>query len=235
MTTRRTPLLATTLLLVGLVAVGSLGLTACGGGGGGATAEKAAPTPTTEEQAAQAQAQQVQQARQQRLSEAKSGISQIQSSAGKLPLKDEQLDSLLSQLDAEAGKAEQTLNSDQADTELSKIEQLSKEASSRLATLQQQEQEARQQLEQRYEKVVANGKQLPADLVWGLDGEIYLKYSKSAVEQAQQALKNQGYYDGPINGELDEATRVALGRFQEVHKLAVTGIPTPYTRAKLEG
>jgi membrane-bound lytic murein transglycosylase len=220
------------LLLAAVVVLGSVGLVACGGGGQGTAQETAAtPTPTTE----QAQQEQALAARQQRLSEAKSGISQIQTSAGRLPMKDEQLDSMLSQLDSAAAKAEQSLSSDQADTELSKIEQLSKEASSRLATLQQQEQEARQQLEQRYEKVVANGKQPPAGVVWGLNGELYLKYKDSAVQEAQQELKNQGYYDGPINGELDEATQVALGRFQEVHKLPVTGIPTPYTRSELAG
>jgi uncharacterized phage infection (PIP) family protein YhgE len=234
MNNHRTTFLGSVLLLAGAAALGSLGLTA-GASNAMAADRKATEPKSAEAQAQQAQAEQELAARQRQLADAKSSIAQLEASANKLPMKDEQLDSMLSQLNAAVSKAEGNLSGDQGQAALNNVEQLSKEASARLATLQKQEQEARQALQEQYQKVVADGQKLAPGLVRGFDGAIYLGYRPSAVEKAQRALEGEGYYSGPANGDLDEATRVAIARFQEVHGLAVTGIPTPYTRAELEG
>ena len=42
----------------------------------------------------------------------------------------------------------------------------------------------------------------------------------STVVAVQRALKKQGYYDGPVDGEAGKATRVAILNFREDHGLA---------------
>ena len=55
----------------------------------------------------------------------------------------------------------------------------------------------------------------------------------SKVREAQEALSAQGLFFGDVDGELDLATMKALGRFQEAHKLEVSGVPSPKTRRVL--
>ena len=45
----------------------------------------------------------------------------------------------------------------------------------------------------------------------------------SRVSDVQSALAREGYYDGPIDGKLGDATRRALRRYQRDHGLDVTG------------
>ncbi len=45
----------------------------------------------------------------------------------------------------------------------------------------------------------------------------------SRVSDVQSALAREGYYDGPIDGRLSNATRKALRRYQGDHGLQVTG------------
>lgn len=45
----------------------------------------------------------------------------------------------------------------------------------------------------------------------------------SRVTDVQSALSREGYYDGPIDGRLGDATRKALRRYQRDHGLEVTG------------
>ena len=45
----------------------------------------------------------------------------------------------------------------------------------------------------------------------------------SRVSDVQSALAREGYYDGPIDGNLGDATRKALRRYQRDHGLEVTG------------
>jgi Putative peptidoglycan binding domain len=45
----------------------------------------------------------------------------------------------------------------------------------------------------------------------------------SRVSDVQSALAREGYYDGPIDGRLGNATRKALRRYQSDHGLDVTG------------
>lgn len=45
----------------------------------------------------------------------------------------------------------------------------------------------------------------------------------SRVSDVQSALAREGYYDGPIDGKLGDATRQALRRYQRDHGLDVTG------------
>jgi hypothetical protein len=45
----------------------------------------------------------------------------------------------------------------------------------------------------------------------------------SRVSDVQSALAREGYYDGPIDGKLGDATRRALRKYQRDHNLDVTG------------
>lgn len=224
-------------VLVPAIALGSLGLTACGGGaeraGEGDAATQGAEKETEQERI---QAEQELQARRDRLARATGEASDIRSAASsELPMADEKLEAILADLEDAASQVDTNLTGGQAEVQLSRIDQLLRQANNRLDTLKKQEQEARQALHEQYDREVEQGKELPPDLVRGLDGEEYLGYLPSAVEKAQQSLREQGYYGGPVNGRLDEATRVAIARFQQLNGLHVTGIPTPFTRARLYG
>ncbi|MDP9097963.1 MAG: peptidoglycan-binding protein, partial [Verrucomicrobiota bacterium] len=48
-------------------------------------------------------------------------------------------------------------------------------------------------------------------------------YPGSRVSNVQSALAREGYYDGPIDGRLGNATQKALRRYQRDHGLEVTG------------
>jgi hypothetical protein len=50
--------------------------------------------------------------------------------------------------------------------------------------------------------------------------------SKSEIRQAEQALKDLGYWTGPVDGVWDEATRHALVAFQKVERARATGTLT---------
>ena len=43
------------------------------------------------------------------------------------------------------------------------------------------------------------------------------------IRQAQQELQTQGFYDGPIDGALNEKTQAAVNSYQEQNGLSVTG------------
>jgi hypothetical protein len=45
----------------------------------------------------------------------------------------------------------------------------------------------------------------------------------SRVDEVQRALAHQGYYDGPVDGRLSNATRKALRKYQRDRGLEVTG------------
>jgi N-acetylmuramoyl-L-alanine amidase len=47
--------------------------------------------------------------------------------------------------------------------------------------------------------------------------------SSESVRSAQTALRDRGYYNGPINGQMTAGTRDAIRRFQREQNLAVTG------------
>jgi peptidoglycan hydrolase-like protein with peptidoglycan-binding domain len=56
---------------------------------------------------------------------------------------------------------------------------------------------------------------------FGSGQEIYSSFE--SVRSAQMALRDRGYYNGPINGQMTAATRDAIRRFQRDQNLAVTG------------
>ncbi len=215
-----------------LLVLGVMGLTACGGGGG----EKAQATPTSDEATQQAQAAEAArqlEARKQQLQQAEQAASQIKSDAGTVPVKDEALEKLLASLEKAMSSARSQLEGDGAAAALDKVSALEKQANDRLAELKAEEQAARAKLREQYEAGVAKGETLPPGVIRGFDGELYLDYLPKAVERAQGELKTRGFYDGPATGTLDEDTRVGIARFQQLNGQLVTGIPTPYTRAKL--
>jgi len=43
------------------------------------------------------------------------------------------------------------------------------------------------------------------------------------IRQAQQELRTQGLYDGPVDGALGEKTQAAVDKYQEENGLSVTG------------
>jgi len=47
--------------------------------------------------------------------------------------------------------------------------------------------------------------------------------SNSTVQQAQQELKDEGYYHGQIDGDMGRQTRQALREYQKVNNLSMTG------------
>jgi peptidoglycan hydrolase-like protein with peptidoglycan-binding domain len=57
----------------------------------------------------------------------------------------------------------------------------------------------------------------------------------TAIEQVQQALKQQGYYYGEVNGEKNADTTAAIRRFQIRNGLQVTGELNDETRHALDG
>lgn len=56
----------------------------------------------------------------------------------------------------------------------------------------------------------------------------------SSIDGVQRRLRNLGNYDGPLDGTLNDALRVALRRFQAVCGLPVTGKPDRATVAEIE-
>ena len=50
-----------------------------------------------------------------------------------------------------------------------------------------------------------------------------LQLSRNLIKDVQRALKDQGYYDGSIDGVIGPETREAVRNFQIAHRLPVTG------------
>lgn len=73
------------------------------------------------------------------------------------------------------------------------------------------------------------------ELVTGLNGAPYEAYEPKVIREVQQALKDRGLYQGEVNGVLNEATKEAIGKFQQENGILVTGVPSPYTREALLG
>ena len=62
-------------------------------------------------------------------------------------------------------------------------------------------------------------------------------YSATTVQlsskQIQRALKNAGYYEGPIDGKIGPKTKAAIIKFQKANSLQADGIVGKRTSAKL--
>lgn len=54
----------------------------------------------------------------------------------------------------------------------------------------------------------------------------FKKYGSSLTRDVQRRLKELGYFDGLADGQTTTATRMAIKRFEKVHKLELTGKPT---------
>lgn len=216
-----------------LLVLGIVGLAACGGGGDKDRSTASADQAAQQAEAA-AEAERQLQARRQQLEQAEEAVSRIRTEADTaVPVKDEALGRLVADLEQATSAAGSQLEGDGAAAALERVSALEKQATERLAELRAQEQAARSELHALYAEAVEKAPQVQPDLVRGFDGELYLGYLPSAVEHAQRELKAGGFYGGPVTGVLDEDTRVAIARFQQLNGQLVTGIPTPYTRAAL--
>jgi len=58
-------------------------------------------------------------------------------------------------------------------------------------------------------------------------------FSKKAITQVQQQLKELGYYQGETTGSLDENTAEAVKAFQKDQTIKIDGIPGKKTRKAL--
>ncbi len=158
--------------------------------------------------------------------------------AALMPTDDPELDGLLAKLDDEVKKVERKLSAAGADpgqveSALARVGQLQQEATAKIQALQAAEDSARTELQEKFRQAVEGQASLPADLITGLDGEIYLAYKRSVVERVQQQLRDARFYRGEVDGNLDEDTFVSIGRYQQLEGLYVSGIPSPMTRARL--
>ena len=88
---------------------------------------------------------------------------------------------------------------------------------------------------QRAERIEAIKPMLAQGLIEGLDGETYLAYRTTLVEEIQEKLADLGLYDGPIDGWLELTTQRAVGAYQERIGLRQSGMPSPNTRAAMMG
>ncbi|MCM8756776.1 MAG: peptidoglycan-binding protein [Candidatus Omnitrophica bacterium] len=59
------------------------------------------------------------------------------------------------------------------------------------------------------------------------------KVYKLSAKKIQLALKNAGFYDGPIDGKIGDKTRKAIKEFQKANGLTPDGIVGRRTIAKL--
>ncbi len=224
-------------LTAGMAALVVAGAAACGGGGPAEGPGAPSPTPTQQETAAAEQAAEAQRQLEERraeLGQAREELERMREQAARaVPGDDPELAEALDELEQAAAAAEATLGEEGARTALDRVERLEQEASRRLEELRAAEQQAREELGERYRRQVEEAPQLPPELVRGLDGERYLGYLPSAVERVQRELQDEGYYDGPVDGDLDRDTQIAVARFQQRNGLYVSGIPSPYTRIEL--
>ena len=66
-------------------------------------------------------------------------------------------------------------------------------------------------------------------LVRAENGENRVAVYEEVMRRTQQALKDQGYYAGVIDGLYGPGSKTALTKFQEANKLPTTGVPDPRT------
>lgn len=111
---------------------------------------------------------------------------------------------------------------------LNRLEQRSESTAESVSDWKQREQAAREARHDMTLPIVAK-----SGLIEGLDGGDYEPYLVSIVEGVQRRLRAEGLYAGEADGYFDLTTRDAVGRFQEREGLAVSGVPSPRTRARL--
>ncbi len=70
-----------------------------------------------------------------------------------------------------------------------------------------------------------------------VSGDVYRTPSGFTLpsRDIQKALKNAGYYNGPIDGKVGSATRAAIKQFQEDQGLSADGVCGRRTWSKLSG
>ena len=67
-------------------------------------------------------------------------------------------------------------------------------------------------------------------IVTGLGATLTFFGTREEVKEFQEQLKEQGFYNGPINGSMNEETVEALRQFQQAHNFPVTGVVNWETR-----
>ncbi len=67
----------------------------------------------------------------------------------------------------------------------------------------------------------------------GEQQQVAAPVSKLSDEQVQTALKNAGFYNGPVDGRIGKKTKAAISAFQKAHGLKADGVAGRKTRAAL--
>jgi peptidoglycan hydrolase-like protein with peptidoglycan-binding domain len=62
-----------------------------------------------------------------------------------------------------------------------------------------------------------------------------MNLSHGQIERVQQHLKAEGFYRGPIDGQMSAQTRQAIARFQQQNRLPSSGVVNRRTLAALYG
>src|SRR6266545_1558552 len=73
------------------------------------------------------------------------------------------------------------------------------------------------------EKISAAGDRLAQALMLRRQRRSDYPNIPNTVSKAQQVLKNNGIYSGPVDGKMSQETREAIRSFQQSHELNVTG------------
>ncbi len=206
-----------------------------------------AETPATEEQALLDQQEQEAARRgeevaalEARLSAVTASVAGLKSALGSAqnPI---ELEDSIRDLDTQLGSAQQLLTelrgaqgeawTDLRDRLLEVLDRLDQKANADAGSVsewKQREEAAREARREMTLPIVAK-----SGLIEGLDGGDYEPYLGSVVESVQRRLRAEGLYAGEADGYFDTTTRAAVGRFQDREGLAVSGVPSPMTRARL--
>jgi murein L,D-transpeptidase YcbB/YkuD len=105
-------------------------------------------------------------------------------------------------------------------------------AKTQIQQLQNQVSDLEMQLKQRDEEIHGLEKEL--EKVERAKAEPRGEASKPSSKQIQIALKNAGFYEGPIDGKIGKNSKKAIRAFQEANGLAADGIVGNKTWSKLK-
>ena len=110
----------------------------------------------------------------------------------------------------------------------------SKNTNTQIQNLQAELDQAKAQLQQKDEQINSLKEEL-SEAKTNFSSNQEAECVKLSVKQIQAALKNAGYYDGPIDGKIGKNTRQSIKEFQQANGLTVDGVAGKQTMLKLKG